>query len=53
MDALAIVGVAFWCLIVAALAYDEARREQPPTDDTEARAAFEQRQARELAGRDV
>jgi len=47
------VCLGFWTLVVALLAYDEARRERPPVDDSEARKAFNERIARELSGRDA
>jgi len=50
MDIAALVGVGFWVLLVALVAWDEARREPKKYADVDALA---ERRARELAGRDV
>lgn len=53
MDAAAWIGLGVWVLLLVAVAWDEARREQPPVDDHEARRAFDERTARELSGREA
>ena len=52
IDIGAVIAVVFWCAIVAAAAWDEARRERRRRPDDGVDQLAEQR-ARELAGRDA